>query len=214
MSEEVDLTGADTPPKKMKQSRLPFAPLNKLSSKAAPAGKVQETGRKRKNSNSEDENLTPNKKSAKIDTKPKDKDSIAESIKAKLSVFAANTDQSYDVKKVEDTNKEVKEKTVKPRVEPEEPEIEDIPKKEKDSNKFSGLLHGLMKKKKPKCKDKEGNVDKQDEESVDDFELVLESSVEEQSVNDGEDASINSMTDEWAKFHENNDTDQSMEVNN
>ena len=29
-SEEVDLT-SDTPPKKMKQARLPFAPLNKSS---------------------------------------------------------------------------------------------------------------------------------------------------------------------------------------
>ena len=40
--EEVDLT-AETPPRKMKQARLPFAPLNKQTTTspktAAPAGK-------------------------------------------------------------------------------------------------------------------------------------------------------------------------------
>merc|ERR1712198_101833 len=79
-----------------------------------------------------------------------------------------------------------------------------------------GFWLTLFFKKTKKSKDKE--VLNVDEDSVE-FELLdLESSNEEvtekpgnMNLTEAEDASITSMTEEWAKFHENNDTDQSME---
>merc|ERR1711915_72427 len=82
---------------------------------------------------------------------------------------------------------------------------------EKKSSVIHGLLVNPLFKKSKKSKDKE--VVSVDEDSVD-FELVLESSSEEDiekpgnmNLTEAEDASITSMTEEWAKFHENNDTD-------
>merc|ERR1712173_224989 len=78
-------------------------------------------------------------------------------------------------------------------------------KKEKDVGKFHGLLKMPFKKTKKKEK-KEG------EDLDDDFDLVLESSVDESAMTEESSmTSMTSMTDEWAKFHENQDTDQSME---
>ena len=79
-----------------------------------------------------------------------------------------------------------------------------------EPSKFSGLLKMPFKKSK-KAKG-ENEKDKDDEDSVD-LELVLDSSSEEteksEKLNMTEEASITSMTEEWAKFHENN---ESMEV--
>ena len=53
---------------------------------------------------------------------------------------------------------------------------------------------------------------KEGEDTEDDFDLVLESSVEESVMTEESSmTSFSSMTDEWAKYHENRDTDQSME---
>ena len=89
----------------------------------------------------------------------------------------------------------------------------------KDSSKFQGLLKMPFKKSSKKQKDKDqANVE--DEDSVD-LVLVLESSTEESALMDksgnlnlteGEDASITSMTEEWAKFHENNESMEEMEA--
>jgi len=218
-SVEVDLT-SDTPPKKMRQARLPFAPLNKQVSK-----ELSESGRKRKHS--DEETVTP-KKNPKIDTKSpvksvegqdeaKENSSLSTETKGKLAAFA-NDNQENDPDAIvddlaaSDDKEEVvgssKKKTT-------------ITKKGKATNedeksvdegpgKFKTLLKMPFKKnKKSDTKDKK--------ECDNDIELEMSSSepseVDKSTVETPtEETSMTSMTDEWAKFHENRETtDESME---
>jgi len=214
-AEEIDLT-TDTPPKKMKQARLPFASLDKV---ATSPQIEKELGRKRKLSTeteTEDENLTPNKKSLKKDEGKND-------FKSKLSIFARKEepeiiekkDDSGDkvddqiLQKVSKKPKITKKKSKKSVQSQDDDEEKDITGegeiKGKESSKFSGLLKMPFKKSK-KTKEEKEKVSQDDEDSVD-LELVLDSSAESGTLT--EEASITSMTEEWVKYHENN---ESMEV--
>merc|ERR1712079_373292 len=190
-----------------------------------------EIGRKRKLSSStdvEDENLTPNKKAAKTETAPAAKENV---IKSKLAMFAHKEDAevrvSEDIEMEEKAVEEIKSKNEKEKknIKPKKDKASskdktvDHEKIGKDSSKFQGLLKMPFKKSSKKQKDKDqANVE--DEDSVD-LVLVLESSTEESALMDksgnlnlteGEDASITSMTEEWAKFHENNESMEEMEA--
>jgi len=210
-AEEIDLT-TDTPPKKMKQARLPFASLDKV---ATSPQIEKELGRKRKLSTeteTEDENLTPNKKSLK-------KDEGKHDFKSKLSIFARKEepeiiekkDDSGDndqiLPKVSKKPKITKKKSKKSVQSQDDDEEKDKTGeiKGKESSKFSGLLKMPFKKSK-KTKEEKEKVSQDDEDSVD-LELVLDSSAESGTLT--EEASITSMTEEWVKYHENN---ESMEV--
>jgi len=190
-SVDVDLTEA-TPPKKMKQARLPFAPLNNQASKKVPT----ESGRKRKLS--DEESTTPNKnpkkdakspeKSVKADVKGKEKDLTSKS-----------KDQENNPENVEEVEMSMDQKK------------EDHSAKNSSGNKlnvdapdkFKGLLKMPFKKSKKKC-DKEVKIDNDDDIDLD---VSLPESVDTSAVETpAEESSMTSMTDEWAKFHENGET--------
>ena len=232
--EEVDLTGA-TPPKKMKQARLPFAPrpLNKQTTvpgiQTAPhlidliltnvylSLESKDASRKRKLSGSDEreENLTPSKAPRKEEMKMKVPEvTTADTIKSKLAKFA-HKDETDDNEKKEmaEDKKNKRNINIKPKKDKnkqltdDEARVESLEseKKEKETGKFHGLLK--MPFKKAKKKDK-----KESDDPEEDFELVLESSVDESAITEESSmTSFSSMTDEWANFHEKHDTDQAME---
>jgi len=190
-SVEVDLTEA-TPPKKMKQARLPFAPLNNQASKKVPT----ESGRKRKLS--EEENTTSNKnpkkdvkspeKSVKTDVKGKDKD-----FTSKSKDQENNPGNVEEVEMSTDQNKEDQntKKSTGNKINVDAPE------------KFKGLLKMPFKKSKKKG-DKEVKIDNDDDIDLD---VSLTESVDTSAVETpAEESSMTSMTDEWAKFHENGES--------
>ena len=172
-------------------------------------------GRKRKlSTETEDENLTPNKKSLKKDEGKND-------IKSKLSIFARKEEPEI-VEKKDDSGDKVddpiqqkvskKPKITKKKSKKSVQSQDDDEEKDKtgeikgkETSKFSGLLKMPFKKSK-KTKAEKEKVSHDDEDSVD-LELVLDSSAD--SGNLPEEASITSMTEEWVKYHENN---ESMEV--
>jgi len=224
---EVDLT-SETPPRKMKQALLPFGQSANRQNASPKTNAGSESGRKRKLSG--EENI-PLKKAAR--TEDGDSKNIVDKVKSKskLAQFAFK-DTNGDSEKPEIENKESSKKKgnkkdnsnlkqKEKRVNKEgKVSVEDGRGSEETSEKKSSGIHGLLVnplfKKTKKSKNKE--VINVDEDSVE-FELLdLESSNEEDTekpvnmnLTEAEDASITSMTEEWAKFHENNDTDQSME---
>jgi len=191
-SVEVDLTAA-TPPKKMKQARLPFAPVQNQSAKKDAA----ESGRKRKHS--EEEVVTPNK------NPKKDAKSPVKSIKKKKEAKVEVSKEEHD----QENNPEiVSAKSV-------EESVAISPKKASTEanvtapEQFKGLLKMPFKKSKKKgAKEvKAGNDDDVD------LDVSLDTSVDTSAVETpAEESSMTSMTDEWAKFHENGEVaDNSME---
>jgi len=190
-SVEVDLTEA-TPPKKMKQARLPFAPLNNQASKKVST----ESGRKRKLS--EEENTISNKnpkkdvkspeKSVKTDVMGKDKD-----FTSKSKDQENNPGNVEEVEMSTDQNKEDQntKKSTGNKINVDAPE------------KFKGLLKMPFKKSKKKG-DKEVKIDNDDDIDLD---VSLPESVDTSAVETpAEESSMTSMTDEWAKFHENGES--------
>ena len=159
-----------------------------------------------------DENLTPSK-AARTEEKPTEKVKPTDnSIKSKLAVFA-HKDESESKKPSETADEKKDKRNIKPKKEKSKTcqddeakeETAGDEKKEKEGGKFHGLLKMPFKKTKKKEK-------KESEDPDDDFDLVLESSVDESAMTEESSmTSMTSMTDEWAKFHENQDTDQSME---
>merc|ERR1712079_635947 len=166
---------------------------------------------------------------AKTETAPAAKENV---IKSKLAMFAHKEDAevrvSEDIEMEEKQVEEVKsknekeKKNIKPKKDKassKDKTVDNDDKMGKDSSKFQGLLKMPFKKSSKKQKDKDqANVE--DEDSVD-LVLVLESSTEESALMDksgnlnlteGEEASITSMTEEWAKFHENNESMEEMEA--
>ena len=158
--------------------------------------------------------MTPSK-AARTEEKSTEEVKTTDSIKSKLAVFA-HKDVSETGKASEEKPGEKKDKrNIKPKKEKSKACLDDEAKeettvdekKEKDGGKFHGLLKMPFKKTKKKEK-KESEAEDPD----DDFDLVLESSVDESAMTEESSmTSMTSMTDEWAKFHENQDTDQSME---
>jgi len=218
-AEEVDLT-SETPPRKMKQALLPFGQSANRQNVSPKKG--SDSGRKRKLSG--EENI-PTKKAARTEDgneveKLKSKSKLAQFAFKETSNEKTEADNEESTKrkgnKKDNSNLKQKEKRVNKEI---TDSVDDAKVSQETNEKKSSVIHGLLVnplfKKSKKSKDKEGvNVD---EDSVD-FELVLESSTEEDiekpgnmNLTEAEDASITSMTEEWAKFHENNDTDQSME---
>jgi len=206
-SVEVDLT-SETPPKKMKQARLPFAPVNKQVSKD-----VTESGRKRKHS--EEETVTPNKNPKKDAKSPikAPKENLSNETKNKLASFANDNQENNPDGSVDDM-KETSEIKALEEVSSSKKKASKA-KKEKDAEnksvegpeKFKGLLKMPFKKSKKGVKESKAEIN-------DDIEIVEEpSEVDKSSIETPtEETSMTSMTEEWAKFHENRDTaDESME---
>eukprot|EP00090_Calanus_glacialis_P039402 TRINITY_DN6859_c0_g1_i1.p1 TRINITY_DN6859_c0_g1~~TRINITY_DN6859_c0_g1_i1.p1 ORF type:complete len:1442 (+),score=690.48 TRINITY_DN6859_c0_g1_i1:85-4410(+) len=210
---EVDLTSA-TPPKKMKQARLPFAPVNNQK-------ELSESGRKRKHS--EEETITPNK------NPKKDVKSPVKSVKSKENSATDTTDKvaatkkddqenNPDVAEVKSTSETSSEKVTDEsagsskkkasKSKQEKTKTEEAAKVE-GPEKFKGLLKMPFKTNK-KNVEKESKVDSDDDIELDvsSAEVVDKSSIETPN----EETSMTSMTEEWAKFHENSEVgDQSME---
>eukprot|EP00092_Neocalanus_flemingeri_P038334 GFUD01041734.1.p1 GENE.GFUD01041734.1~~GFUD01041734.1.p1 ORF type:complete len:1462 (+),score=564.73 GFUD01041734.1:87-4472(+) len=223
-SVEVDLT---SPPKKMKQARLPFAPVNKQVSKD-----LSESGRKRKHS--EEDTVTPNKnpkkdvkspvKPVKIQEESKEGSSLSTDSKEKVASFAKDNQENNpdaivdEVKNTTEANSESKTVEVTAsskkkitKAKKEKPQNKNESNVDEGLAKFKGLL------KMPFKKSKKGDSKKSKVQS--DNGIVVELSTAEPSDADKsametptEETSMTSMTDEWAKFHENRETaDESME---
>jgi len=186
----VDLTSSTgTPPKKMKQARLPFATVNKQ-------GGTPENGRKRKLS---DHEVTPNK-NPKKDVEVASKDEvIGSATKAKLASFAAGQEnrpiEESEVATTSESPKDIKKKTAK-----------DVKaKKSTDVEGRSDKFYGLLKMPFKKGDKKNKIIDIEDDNTIDlDMEIIgnQEQQNPECGKSDESGAEETSMTDEWAKFHE------------
>jgi len=183
----------ETPPRKMKQARLPFAPVNNKT----PKSEITDSGRKRKLSDKED-NITPSKTLKKDPEVSKREPEVLDVVGEPEILSKENNPEK---KPAEKAPKEVKPKKKSKKSIESNTDNEKSNSELERSDKFYGLLKMPFKKSNNSDKAEVVDVDECSVELMNtsaDGVISAEQIEEPATVNEEE----TSMTEEWAKFHE------------